>query len=99
MPAYDRTPLRMRQRLEGLIGSPGHLIGGFVDTMYLPGALRADFLDVLAIFLQTECFLEIVSLNQFRISALTPGSDSSHSNASDITTGRGHRIPRSLAHR
>ncbi|KAJ6600356.1 hypothetical protein DFH09DRAFT_901417 [Mycena vulgaris] len=59
MPAYDRVPLRMRARLEGLIGMPGHLIGGSADTMYLPDHLRADFLDVLGTFLETNCFLEI----------------------------------------
>ncbi|KAJ6573165.1 hypothetical protein DFH09DRAFT_1312414 [Mycena vulgaris] len=43
----------------GLIGMPGHLIGGSADTMYVPGQLRADLLDVLGTFLQTDCFLEI----------------------------------------
>ncbi|KAJ7129867.1 hypothetical protein C8R43DRAFT_673819 [Mycena crocata] len=60
MPAYERLPENMRQRLERLIGAPGHLIGGSADTLYLPGHLRADFLDVVGTFLQTDCFLEIV---------------------------------------
>lgn len=59
--AYNRMPFRMLKRLEGLVGGSGHFIGGSVDTMYLPGHLRAEFLDVLGTFLQTECFLEIVS--------------------------------------
>ncbi|KAJ7183899.1 hypothetical protein C8R46DRAFT_1186759 [Mycena filopes] len=59
MPAYERVPLHMRQRLEGFIGGPGHLIGGSADTLYLPGHLRSPFLDVLGTFLQTDCFLEI----------------------------------------
>ncbi|KAJ7479116.1 hypothetical protein FB451DRAFT_1395716 [Mycena latifolia] len=57
--AYDSVPARMRARLEGLIDGPGHLLGGSADTMYLPGHLRDDFLDVLGTFLQTDCFLEI----------------------------------------
>ncbi|KAJ7033236.1 hypothetical protein C8F04DRAFT_1104983 [Mycena alexandri] len=59
MPAYERIPLPMRQRLEGFIGGPGHLVGGSADTLYLPGHLRTPFLDVLGTFLQTDCFLEI----------------------------------------
>ncbi|KAJ6503064.1 hypothetical protein DFH09DRAFT_912586, partial [Mycena vulgaris] len=57
--AYDRVPTQMRARIEGLIGMPGHLIGGSADTMYVPGQLRADLLDVLGTFLQTDCFLVI----------------------------------------
>lgn len=63
MHAYERVPLDMRRRIEGMIGSPGHLIGGSADTIYLPGHLRAAFLDVLGTFLQTDCFLEIVRLS------------------------------------
>ncbi|KAJ7090495.1 hypothetical protein C8R44DRAFT_720213 [Mycena epipterygia] len=59
MPAYERMPLHMRQRLDGFTGGAGHLVGGSADTMYLPGHLRTDFLDVLGTFLQTNCFLEI----------------------------------------
>ncbi|KAJ7764132.1 hypothetical protein DFH07DRAFT_916931 [Mycena maculata] len=59
MRAYEQVPPHMRQRLEGFIDGPGHLVGGSADTMYLPGFLRGDFLDVLGIFLQTDCFLEI----------------------------------------
>jgi hypothetical protein len=50
----------MRQRLAGFTGGSGRFVGGSADTMYLPGHLRADFLDVLGTFLQTNCFLEIV---------------------------------------
>jgi hypothetical protein len=57
-------PLHMRKRLEGFTGGAGHLVGGSADTMYLPGHLRADFLDVLGTFLQTDCFLEIVCHSQ-----------------------------------
>ncbi|KAJ7662887.1 hypothetical protein B0H17DRAFT_952953 [Mycena rosella] len=59
MPAYAQVPDPMRARLEGFVGAPGRLMGGSADTMYLPGHLRADFLDVLGTFLQTDCFLEI----------------------------------------
>ncbi|KAJ7478909.1 hypothetical protein FB451DRAFT_1450504 [Mycena latifolia] len=57
--AYDSVPARMRARLEDLVSGPGHLVGGSADTMYLPGHLRNDFLDVVGTFLQTDCFLEI----------------------------------------
>jgi hypothetical protein len=60
MPAYERMPLHMRQRLDGFTNGAGHLVGGSADTVYLPSHLRADFLDVLGTFLQTDCFLEIV---------------------------------------
>ncbi|KAF7302294.1 hypothetical protein MIND_00796800 [Mycena indigotica] len=56
---YLWQPQHMRDRLEGLTGGEYRLIGGSSDTMYLPGHLRADFLDVLGTFLRTECFLEI----------------------------------------
>ncbi|KAJ6514142.1 hypothetical protein DFH09DRAFT_1374069 [Mycena vulgaris] len=59
IPAYDRVPPQMRARIEDLVGMPGHLIGGSADTMYVPGQLHADLLDVLGTFLQTDCFLEI----------------------------------------
>jgi hypothetical protein len=60
MPAYERIAAPWRARLEALVGAPGRMLGGSADTMYLPGHLRADFLDVLGTFLQTDCFLEIV---------------------------------------
>jgi hypothetical protein len=60
----------MRMRLEGLIGRPRDLIGGSADTMYLPGHLRADLRDMLGTFLETDCFLEIVSSKLSRVSQL-----------------------------
>ncbi|KAJ7438997.1 hypothetical protein FB451DRAFT_1344330 [Mycena latifolia] len=59
MSAYARVPAGLRARCERLVGGAGHLVGGSADTMYLPGNLRTDFLDVLGTFLQTDCFLEI----------------------------------------
>ncbi|KAJ6606832.1 hypothetical protein B0H10DRAFT_2074586 [Mycena sp. CBHHK59/15] len=60
VPAYRLLPLQMRRRLESLIGAPERFVGGSADTMYIPGHLRNDFLDVVGTFLLTNCFLEIV---------------------------------------
>jgi hypothetical protein len=60
MDAYYKVPKRMRDRLAGLTGGNERFIGGSVDTIYIPGNLRDDLLDTLAIFLETSCFLEIV---------------------------------------
>ncbi|KAF7292053.1 hypothetical protein MIND_01231400 [Mycena indigotica] len=56
---FYSQPQHMRDRLAGLTGSEHRVIGGSADTMYIPGHLRADFLDVLGTFLRTDCFLEI----------------------------------------
>lgn len=61
MEAYRKVPQRMRDRLQNLTGGPERFIGGSVDTMFIPGHLREDLLDTLATFLETSCFLEIVS--------------------------------------
>ena len=61
MAAYNKLPQRMRDRLSGLTGSPERFVGGCVDTAYIPGSLRDELLDTLATFLETDCFLEIVS--------------------------------------
>ena len=61
MDAYYKVPQRMRDRLTELTGGRERFIGGSVDTMYIPGHLRDDLLDTLATFLETSCFLEIVS--------------------------------------
>jgi hypothetical protein len=65
MDAYYKVPQRMRDRLSGLTGGGERFVGGSVDTMYIPGHLRNELLDTLAIFLETSCFLEIVSLVSF----------------------------------
>ena len=77
MPAFDKVPVQMRQRLALLTGNQTRLIGGSSDTVYIPsesygpsknnsntnGAkkdrLLPEFLEVLALFLDTNCFLEI----------------------------------------
>jgi hypothetical protein len=57
---YERVPKHMRDRLNELTGAPDRFIGGSADTVYIPGHLRDSFLHVLGLFLDTDCFLEIV---------------------------------------
>ncbi|KAG8932557.1 hypothetical protein FRC02_000935 [Tulasnella sp. 418] len=45
--------------MERLTGEPNRYIGGSADTLYFPGHLRDDLLEVLGLFLETDCFLEI----------------------------------------
>jgi hypothetical protein len=61
MDAFNKVPLRMRERLASLTGGQTRLLGGSVDTLYIPNRLRKDFMEVLALFLETECFMEIAT--------------------------------------
>jgi hypothetical protein len=60
MPAYLQTPLTMREHLASLTNGT-RFIGGSADTMYIPGRHRDAFMDVLGLFLDTDCFLEIAT--------------------------------------
>ena len=61
MPAFHNVPKAQRDRLAALTGQRDRLIGGSADTMYIPGRHRATFMSTLALFLQTNCFLEIAA--------------------------------------
>ncbi|KAI0304440.1 hypothetical protein B0F90DRAFT_1815769 [Multifurca ochricompacta] len=61
MPALEKVPEAQRERLAALTGERDRLIGGSADTMYIPGRHRATFMSILALFLQTNCFLEIAA--------------------------------------
>ncbi|KAH9080563.1 hypothetical protein EDB83DRAFT_2513530 [Lactarius deliciosus] len=57
-----------RDRLAALTGQRDRLIGGSADTMYIPGRHRETFMSVLALFLQTDCFLEIAAPTALHLS-------------------------------
>jgi hypothetical protein len=59
MKAFDKVPLRMRERLALLTDGKTRLLGGSADTLYIPNRLRKDLMEVLALFLETDCFMEI----------------------------------------
>lgn len=59
MNAFHKVPEDMRTHLAELNDGQTRLIGGSVDTLYIPGRHRKAFMDVLALFLETNCFLEI----------------------------------------
>jgi hypothetical protein len=59
MAAFHKVPANMRERLVGFNDGLTRLIGGSADTMYIPGRHVANFKQVLEIFLETDCFLEI----------------------------------------
>lgn len=61
MPAFNKVPEVQRDRLAALTGQRDRLIGGSADTMYIPGRHRETFMSTLALFLQTDCFLEIAA--------------------------------------
>ena len=61
MQAYNRVPEAQRDRLAALTGERNRFIGGSADTMYIPGRHRDTFMSTLALFLQTDCFLEIAA--------------------------------------
>jgi len=61
MQAYNRVPEAQRDRLAALTGQRNRFIGGSADTMYIPGRHRDTFMSTLALFLQTNCFLEIAA--------------------------------------
>ncbi|KAF8558316.1 hypothetical protein OG21DRAFT_1405230 [Imleria badia] len=61
MNAFHKVPVEMREHLARLNGGQTRLIGGSADTLYVPGRHRRAFMDVLALFLETDCFLEIAT--------------------------------------
>ena len=61
MPAFNNVSEAQRDRLAALTGQHDRFIGGSADTMYIPGRHRDTFMSVLALFLQTDCFLEIAA--------------------------------------
>ncbi|KAI9512395.1 hypothetical protein F5148DRAFT_898836 [Russula earlei] len=61
MQAFNKVPKEQRDRLAALTGEPNRFIGGSADTMYVPGRHRETFMSTLALFLQTNCFLEIAA--------------------------------------
>ncbi|KAF8440820.1 hypothetical protein L210DRAFT_3399850 [Boletus edulis BED1] len=61
MNAFHKVPADMRDHLAQLTDGQTRLIGGSADTLYIPGRHRRVFMDVLALFLETDCFLEIAT--------------------------------------
>ena len=61
MQAFNKVPEDMRAHLARLNDGQTRLIGGSADTLYIPGRHRKTFMDVLALFLETNCFLEIAT--------------------------------------
>lgn len=61
MTAFRKVPVDMRERMAQFTDGKTRLIGGSADTLYIPGHHREKFLDVLGLFLETECFLEIAT--------------------------------------
>lgn len=74
MRAFDKVPKAQRDRLAALTGERDRLVGGSADTMYVPGRHRETFMSVLALFLQTDCFLEIAAPTALHL-ALPPNEE------------------------
>lgn len=74
MRAFDKVPKAQRDRLAALTGERDRLVGGSADTMYVPGRHRERFMSVLALFLQTDCFLEIAAPTALHL-ALPPNEE------------------------
>ena len=74
MPAFEQVPKSQRDRLAALTGQPDRLIGGSADTMYIPGRHRDTFMSTLALFLKTNCFLEIAAPTTLHL-ALPPDEE------------------------
>jgi hypothetical protein len=75
MQAYNRVPEAQRDRLAALTGGErNRFIGGSADTMYIPGRHRDTFMSTLALFLQTDCFLEIAAPTALHL-ALPPDEE------------------------
>jgi hypothetical protein len=65
MHAYREVPQVYRDRLTSRLNATERFVGGSQDTVYIPGHLRDDLLNVLAAFLKTGCFCEIVGRCQW----------------------------------
>jgi hypothetical protein len=74
MRAFNQVPTAQRDRLAVLTGERDRLIGGSADTMYIPGRHREAFMSVLALFLRTNCFLEIAAPTALHL-ALPPNEE------------------------
>jgi len=61
MEAFQKVPMDLRERLAAFTNGETRLIGGSADTMYIPGRHSRLFMDVLGLFLETTCFLEIAA--------------------------------------
>lgn len=61
MEAFQKVPVHLRERLAAFTNGETRLIGGFADTMYIPGRRLRIFMEVLGLFLETICFLEIAA--------------------------------------
>lgn len=61
MEAFRKVPADLRANLAALTGGVTRFIGGSADTLYIPGRHREVFMEVLALFLETNCFLEIAT--------------------------------------
>ena len=53
--------MEMRETLAQKTNGTTRLLGGSADTLYIPGRHRQNFMDILSIFLETNCFLEIAT--------------------------------------
>lgn len=60
MPAFEQVPSQMRTNLATLTNGT-RFMGGSSDTIYIPGRYSKDFMHVLGLFLETNCFLEIAT--------------------------------------
>lgn len=61
MEAFRKVPVHLRERLAAFTNGETRLIGGSADTMYIPGRHRRIFMEILGLFLETSCFLEIAA--------------------------------------
>lgn len=59
MGAFNKVPEAMRSSMASFTDGKTRLVGGSADTVYIPGRHRDNFMDILALFLETDCFLEI----------------------------------------
>jgi hypothetical protein len=59
MHAFNKASLAMRERLATFTDGQTRFIGGSQDTLYIPNRHRKEFMEVLGLFLETDCFSEI----------------------------------------
>jgi len=61
MEAFQKIPANLGERLAAFTNGETCLIGGSADMMYTPGQYRRFFMEILGLFLETNCFLEIAA--------------------------------------